>query len=431
MRKTLIILVAGAVVGLVVAAVVVLNLDRFFGRIVLPEEGLAFAEQIKQVRAAQDWGDHAGYQPKLTREILLETRKLGCEFLYNNQKPAGNFNYQYNFVEQVQDTADNQVRQAGALWGVALCHDFKPTKRSQQVLDKGFDFFFEHTRRGPGNSLAVNYPGQKTIATGTVALVALAIVDYLRGDPPIDDQRRAELEKYLDGYLAFLQEMQLPAGDFSYGMTRGINLRVGRSSPYFDGEAQLALIKAIKYLGRTDYLPVVTKAARKTAKKYTVDAWRDDRPDSDLTKSFHQWGSMAFWDYQDAGWENADAYADTLMALGWWMIHTHRTLNRSRNTGYAFEGLIHSYRLAESQGDTAATAGLAEVIDRGLWKLTSWQVEGPLVKENRFLRKHRTQDPIAIGGIMNHSREPWLRIDVTQHQMHGIILALKHVYKKE
>ena len=37
----------------------------------------------------------------------------------------------------------------------------------------------------------------------------------------------------------------------------------------------------------------------------------------------------------------------------------------------------------------------------------------------------------AVGGVMNHKEEPYLRIDVTQHQMHAVILAKKYVYSCE
>jgi len=36
---------------------------------------------------------------------------------------------------------------------------------------------------------------------------------------------------------------------------------------------------------------------------------------------------------------------------------------------------------------------------------------------------------LAIGGVQNHRRESPLRLDVTQHQMHAVILARRYVYK--
>ena len=63
---------------------------------------------------------------------------------------------------------------------------------------------------------------------------------------------------------------------------------------------------------------------------------------------------------------------------------------------------------------------------------------GPLAGKNKFLVKKGTDDPMAQGGVMN-ARKPsgapvtrdvahQLRIDVTQHQMHAVTLALEEVY---
>ena len=187
------------------------------------------------------------------------------------------------------------------------------------------------------------------------------------------------------------------------------------------------MCKAAKYLNRTDLIPVIEKAAAAMAPKYTVRAWEDE-PDSNLTKGFYQWSSMSFWEYQDAGWYDAQAYADTTLALAWWMIFTHDTLRRTRNTGYAYEGLIHAYRIARDRGYRDAVNRLRYTIDRGMYKLTAMQVGGPLARKNKFLRRNPTKDPLAVGGVMNGMSAPGLRIDVTQHQMHAVILALQHVY---
>jgi hypothetical protein len=45
---------------------------------------------------------------------------------------------------------------------------------------------------------------------------------------------------------------------------------------------------------------------------------------------------------------------------------------------------------------------------------------------NQFIRATPTHDVRAVGGIQNHPRESTLRIDVTQHQMHAVILALEY-----
>jgi len=359
--------------------------------------------------------------------VLLKSRELGCNYLVNNQKPEGNFNYEYDFVAQTQSKEDNEVRQAGALWGVALCHQFAPTDKTRAALDKGLEFFFRSEWSGPDGAVGFSYLGRNDVETGAVALVALALIEYLRSDATLTPARREELDRHLLGYLNFIKAVQTPAGDFSFAAKRGLAERIGEPTPYYDGESQLALAKAAKYLHKTEYLPILIKAAARTAPKYTIEAWRK-KADSEMTKGFYQWGSMAFWEYQDAGWEKAKAYADTVMALAWWQIYTHQILNKPANTGYAYEGLINAWRLAVAQHDERAAGELGRAIDKGLCKLTSWQVEGPLLEQNSFLVEHRTTDPLAIGGIMNQRDKPPLRIDVGQHQMHSVMLALEFVY---
>ena len=48
------------------------------------------------------------------------------------------------------------------------------------------------------------------------------------------------------------------------------------------------------------------------------------------------------------------SYGDTLLRLADWMIDEHGTLWRLRNTGYAYEGIIHAYALAKQRGDARA-----------------------------------------------------------------------------
>lgn len=378
-----------------------------------------------------EWEDRK-VDARLTSEILESSLDLGGQFIVNNQKPAGNFNYQYDFVQGVMDKDDNQVRQAGALWGLALIYQYRQDPAIDDALRKGLQFFFKYTRQGPvSGSLFIAYPGASYCKTGTVALVALAIIDYLHGDQTDSDRLnskdRRNLHRYLEGYLKYLEHMRLDNKRFSEALSLRTRKRSHRSSPYFDGESLLALIKAAKYLDHTYLIPLIEDTAMVLAKLYTMDAWQRD-PDSDQTKGFYQWGSMAFWEYQEAGWRDGKTLGDAVLALAWWMIHTHRTLERTRNTAYAYEGMIHAYRLAEDRGLKAAAQDLARTIDSGLYKLTSWQVDGPLDYINPFLVSNSSQDTLAVGGVMNHRAEPLLRIDVTQHQMHAVVLALRYVY---
>ena len=397
------------------------------------EEEAVFKQWIKNNNENLNWGNFAR-ENVLNPEILNKSLSLGSSFLVNNQKPAGNFNYEYDFETKTFASGDNQVRQAGALWGVALIFAYNQDPDLKKALDKSLEFFFKFTKEGnvPG-SRAIFYKNEINSKTGTVALVSLGIIEYLYAEKAgllkLKDSYRQTLEDNLRGYIQHLLSIQLENAHFadSYTSHEKTNYHSNKYNPYADGEVLLALIKAVKYLGYEELKPVFEDSAFLIAKDYTMDQWPKD-PDSNLTKGFYQWSSMAFWEYQDTGWKDSEYYGDYVENMAWWMIFTHRTLQRTRNTAYAYEGIIHAYEIAKSENNESAKSTLAFTIDRGLTKLTSWQVGGPLESRNKFLSSFNEFPPVAIGGIMNHRKEPLLRIDVTQHQMHSVILALKYRY---
>ena len=138
---------------------------------------------------------------------------------------------------------------------------------------------------------------------------------------------------------------------------------------------------------------------------------------------------MAFYEMATSGWADTTKYGDYTIELADWMIDVHNTLWRKRNTGYAYEGIIHAYQLASERQDREHAGKFACVTDIGLEKLTSWQVGSPI--NNIYIRMGDPDAPLAVGGVQNHARKSTLRIDVTQHQMHAVILALRYIYGQQ
>jgi len=227
--------------------------------------------------------------------------------------------------------------------------------------------------------------------------------------------------------------MQQPNKHFSAGFVFDTNEKINSSSPYFDGETMLCLTEAAKYIaGFEGLIPVIEGGAFVLSKGYSIDAWvKDSNHDSDKTKGFYQWGSMFMTEYFHSRWEQFQVAGDFVISLGHWILEVHRVLGRKRNTGYAFEGIISAYQIAKKRNLVEISRNFKCAIDRGLYKLTTWQVGGPLANENPFLQSHPTDDGIAIGGVMNARNLPALRIDTTQHQMHALIMALETVYTEE
>ena len=360
---------------------------------------------------------------KLSKNILEDSLALGTEFLLNNQKEEGNFTYEYDFITQTFSSEDNQVRQAGALWGIALLYQANPTNELEDALQKGLDFFTENSEvpsENPDGGLYIAYPSDKAGSSGTMALVSLALIDYLSTNP----NAGAIYEQQLEDYLAFILSLRKDDGHFygDYEFETGFGF--GESSPYSDGEILLTLIKAAKTMNHEEYEDIIIESAAVMYEDYVEIALEKD-PDSDTSKGFFQWGIMSFYELYTSKWKDKD-YANWSIDLAYWMIDVHKTLSRTRNTAYAYEGIISAWEIARLTGDNEAQEYFGSVIDEGIYKLSTWQVGSEI--QNSFLAENPTSDKYAVGGVTNQKAEPGLRIDVTQHQMHSILMALKWIY---
>jgi hypothetical protein len=359
----------------------------------------------------------------VNRAALDDSLALGGAYMLKHQNATGSFNYQYDWSTQTFDPGDNSVRQAGSTWGLALIHreipDHKPTSDG---LDRALKFWEGRTHEKGGRHFPV-YPSDRKGSLGTAALVALALIEKLQTDPGADKEA---LEARLNGILNTLVAAHRPEGLFKSNYSHKTGVARGNPSPYADGESLLALVSAARYLGRDDLRPLVLAEAEAGWQQNVVEP-RAIEPDPNRTKGYYQWASMAWFELATSGWEGTEIWGDRLMELADWMVHTHRTLERSRNTAYAYEGIIPAWEIARQRGDKKRQAELACVIHEGLAKLTSWQVGHPMAV--KFMAS-AANDPLAVGGVQNHKAEAPLRIDVVQHQMHAVIMAREFFLKE-
>ncbi|MDD5026377.1 MAG: hypothetical protein PHH13_03300 [Candidatus Peribacteraceae bacterium] len=361
--------------------------------------------------------------PVLNRALLDESLALGRGYLLANQKEEGNFNYEYDFLARTYSTGDNQVRQAGPLWALALIHRNQPSPETRSAILRGFAFFREHSKEFADGRRIVVYPHSKYGETGTVSILSLALIEFLRieGECP----ECSGLTKDLDGYLTFLLSQKRKDGQYYEHYAYKDGASQDGTSPYFDGETLLALSKAARYLGHDELRAPVLDSAKRMYHHYITEALQESQ-DPAILKSFYQWGTMAYYEIATSGWKDTDIYSDHAIEMTHWMIGVHDVLERTFNTGYAFEGIIHAYDLARSKGDADTEVLFRDTIEEGLSKLTTWQVG--ISVANDYLREHSTDDPLARGGVMNAANNPKLRIDVTQHQMHAVLLAQRYLY---
>jgi UDP-N-acetylmuramoyl-tripeptide--D-alanyl-D-alanine ligase len=354
----------------------------------------------------------------LTARAVDASLALNARFLLANQRTEGNFYYAYDWKSARDADDDSAVRQAGAAWGLALVLHAGVTSDARPALERALTFFARHSRVAADGARHVVYPGDAEGSLGTVALVALAHIEHQKSAGAVTGAQRDAL----DGYLRFIQRARHAGGGFHARYRHRDGAPFGDANPYYDGEALLALVKAARYLARVDLLPMVLEHAHADHRR-NVEQARAADADSPITKGYYQWASLAY--HELATWTETQAdtrHGDRLLALADWMIDVHRTLERNRNTAYAYEGIVVAHALASARGDSARVRKLACTIERGLGRLMSWQVAGPTA----LAALRHSDDPRAIGGVQNHAREPSLRIDVTQHQAHALILARRH-----
>ena len=369
------------------------------------------------------------YQNKLTKENLEESLSLGTAFLLAHQKTAGNFNYSYDFVSGTLSEDDNQVRQAGALWGLTLLYAHEPSPELEAAILKGFNFYED--------AAIPSYPGDEQGSTESLALLCLSLLEFLSVDTAPNRESYEELLTIWLGALVKLQNNDKEFyGKYDYETGEGKN----NSSPYSDGEALLTFSKAANHFEKEgdsvlakNYFTFANEALDSMWQDHVVDA-QEENLDSDETKGFYQWSIMSLYEldkYQRSQGDVDTQYVDKAVELAYWMIDVHAVLDRTRNTAYAFEGLISAYKLAKlynEDGDyNSELDKLYETIDTGLAALTSWQVGHSL--QNKFIETNAEGDALAQGGITNAADEGDLRIDVTQHQMHVVIMALEWIYQ--
>ena len=168
---------------------------------------LALVAWVPQAAADKSGGKRCA--DRLNRAVLEKSLALGTRFILNNQYPAGNFTYAYDWIAKTIASGDNSVRQAGAAWGLSLIHQYRPTEKTAAALEKALAFFRTHSKVDQKGGRYIVYPGEDRGSLGTVALTALAHIEYLRAHgAKLAQSKRSALQADLRSYLVFLVNAQ-------------------------------------------------------------------------------------------------------------------------------------------------------------------------------------------------------------------------------
>ncbi|MCB9689543.1 MAG: hypothetical protein H6735_31185 [Alphaproteobacteria bacterium] len=354
--------------------------------------------------------------PRLTPEHVKAGIDLCAAYMVAAQRPGGDFVYEVDWRtgKETVDSAST-VRQAGTSWGMAEHAARTGDEVARRATDRALGYWLEVTQ-DVADGVIYRPPRTNRGALGTVVLVALALAERLKSPEGLEPAQVERMRTTLEGNLAFVRACRLPEGGFVEGHDPTTGERKGGPSPYADGEALLLWATLAVRDGRSDLLQEALAWAEQDHERNVRQALRADG-DSATTKGYYQWGSMS-WARLIEGGHDADRWGRRLLDLAVWMIDVHGTLYRTRNTAYAYEGLLSAYAEARRVGDDGLARRLACVSHQGLRKLCSWQLGHPLA-EGDLATPHAKYR----GGVQNHAVESTLRIDVTQHQLHALTFA--------
>ncbi|KNC85932.1 hypothetical protein SARC_01879 [Sphaeroforma arctica JP610] len=371
---------------------------------------------------------------KVVWEDMTESIELATNYMINAQTEEGNFIYEVDWKTGELTDDDNDVRQAGAFFGLALAFNDKPTSEVASAWRTARVYWQRHSKEsivGPGRFMKYPTKGKAMPALACTTLAAMGYIDFLRTPESHDDPDWPIYKSELDELLKFLIYSM---NDHTYlvpSYVKDNGEATINANPYGNGEFLLCIIKATKYLG----YPYATLAHNNALSGFEewISGPLAENDDPDETKGYYQWSSMSWYElttsteFYSPTEEQVLNYRRWLVKMGYWIIDKHRILRRKRNTGYAYEGIIHAREAAlalkTQEGDKAARY-FAQTAHTGICGLMQWQVGNRY--QNDFV-KGAKNDPNYLGGVQNHASEPLLRIDTTQHQLHTYILFLRYI----
>ena len=189
------------------------------GEEAIPQASGELALRLRRLASEAEWHDPLE-SVRLERRLLTETIEKARGYYLAQQLPEGNFSYARDILTGRQAADDNQVRQAGALWGLACLNRDRPTPATAQAVVRGLFFFHSNSRPLHSGHTAPIYPGEGEIKTGTVALATLAMIELWRGEEQyLTRLGKGQCLMWTAHYLNYLGGMEMENGSWGRSTT--------------------------------------------------------------------------------------------------------------------------------------------------------------------------------------------------------------------
>jgi len=368
----------------------------------------------------------------LDKSSLDKALELGAKFLISRQKSEGNFHYEYDWEKQQNSDDDNSVRQAGTTWGLAFLHADAPNPELSQAVLKALKFFAQYSVEGDHGSRFVRYPGEPEGKLGTIALLALAHIDFLRSQPQISNEEKKTLQHHLEGYIKFLLHAETSVGNGKHknhvfhGKYTHSGKPIADDSAYFDGEALLALVRAARHSSQfKDLWETIPRVARGgwmiNAEHGLKKGDKVKEKDLKRLKGFYQWSSMAMYELLQTDSKKFEPFQQHILNYADWRLASvkYPLDAKEHNIAVTLEGLVPAYLVALRAKDSQRSDKIGCLLRKAIKNLNIMQVGHPEAEGGAL--KASKDDRHAFGGVQPSRNSPKLRIDTTQHQMHAVM----------
>jgi hypothetical protein len=340
----------------------------------------------------------------LTQATSLTTNNLrriineGAYWFVANQKPAGDFVYEYDFVQGKETSQNNIVRQVGGLYGLAQTYRRFPEPKFLDTTTNAILYFqsISSAQEIDGRTIRfIEEPGQ-SIKNNASALFVLSLSELILTNQIL----RGTFEKQAREYGNFLVSSQRPDGLFWYSYDP-VTKTFLEESDYNNGESFFALARMALITQDPVYLDAARRAFDGTRNRYGVVP---------NTQAYH-WFALAFEDWYEVSKDPAVVALlgeQTDRVLKWpSMVALEDYFEKGEpsryNYGYIGEGVAAAARLMAKTGDERAQKykdALRNIAD--------------------FIIKNRRVDNLSGAFCADASCET-VRIDMQHHNLSAIL----------
>ena len=354
----------------------------------------------------------------LSRKQLLESVRLGSQWIINMQEPSGRFNYWQNPQTDTYSSKseDNFLRQAGTNY--ALVSAFEITKDSLALESAYNSLAYLNKYLFTPHPDTAYYMFRSKAKLGGTALPMLAMLKLreINGDTTYDSRLKA-----LANMILFLQE-QYGTGEFKstyiYNGSYTYEKDRGWESNIYPGEAMLALIEMYKAFNDNKYLVSFDRAYE----YYSQNGhWKHF--------SFMPWATIAM--SRAAIVTQEEKYASFAFQMTDRILYWQNINSSNQEYGSLFGvPTVFTSTWMEGTGEALRLAS-----DRGLSQRESEYLDRLMISLDWLLQLQYTQADIeenkypasAKGGFRRSLIEPEVRIDNTQHAISSILKAIPYI----